>query len=259
MNPAKPTLFITCLALVTTPALAWECEHERNIERELNVGDARELIVEAAAGDLEIKGVEGLELVRARAKICASSEDWMNEAELLMEGGGSARIATQLPRTDGMGWGSRYAYMDLVLEVPADLPLDVRDSSGDVEISGVASLALRDSSGDIEVEGVLGDVILEDSSGDIDLLDIEGNVTVEQDSSGDIDGRGVRGMVLVARDSSGDIRFRDVRDDFVVERDSSGDIVADRVGGDFRVLKDSSGEIRHDEVAGEVAIPEEKM
>lgn len=248
------------LTLLASGAVqAWDCEHSREIDQALDVSDSRGLDVIAAAGDLSITGSESATEVRIRATVCASSEEWAQEAGVSVETGEVASVAVVLPDTGGMsGWGgNRYAYLDLELEVPDSLSLAVRDSSGDIEIEGTGPVSVKDSSGDIELRRVRGDVLLSDSSGDIELSGIEGNVEVEQDSSGDIEGRDIEGSVLVARDSSGDIRFRDVRDDFTVERDSSGDIVADTIGGDFQVLRDGSGSIRHEGVAGAVRVPDD--
>ncbi|MEJ2535079.1 MAG: DUF4097 family beta strand repeat-containing protein [Gammaproteobacteria bacterium] len=244
--------------LISSAAPAWDCEHRREIEKTLDVSGSRALDVIAAAGDLEIRGREGLGEVRVDATVCASEGEWADETDVEVEAGDVATVAVRLPgRENGSSWfGNDYLTVDLSLEVPAGLALAVKDSSGDIVITGTGSVSVRDSSGDIELERIAGDVLLADSSGDIELRGVSGRVEVEQDSSGDIEGRDIGGGVLVARDSSGDIRFRDVRGDLIVERDSSGDIVASGVSGDFRVLRDGSGSIRHDGVEGEVQIPE---
>lgn len=237
---------------------AWSCKHERDIDLALDLGDSEQVSVIAGAGDLEITGRSGTDQAVVRGRVCASKSEWAEEANVITEGGRNAEIAVTMPDTDS-GWtltGNRYVYIDLNIELPDHIPLDVRDSSGDIEIQGTASVVVRDSSGDIEIEDVRGDVVLNDSSGDIDLMDIAGNVQVRQDSSGDIRGRDILGSVLVEQDSSGDIRFHDVRDDFIVERDSSGDIAAQNVGGDFRVLRDGSGSISPRNVSGAVEIPD---
>ena len=239
-------------------AQAWDCKYEKDLDVSLNLAGSERLSIDAAAGDLEIYGAEGVTEARARGRVCASEEEWLDGAEIFTEGGRNARIAVVLPKADS-GWslmGNRYVYMDLKIDVPADIALDVRDSSGDIDIEGTGAVALQDSSGDIDIEGVRGAVELEDSSGDIDLLAIDGDVTVQSDSSGDIYGRDIQGSVLVVRDSSGEIRFADGRDDFVAERDSSGDIVADGIGGDFRVGRDGSGDIDSNDVRGSVDIPD---
>ena len=251
--------YLVLLAVLAAgSAQAWDCKYQKDLDVTLNLAGSEQLSVLATAGDLRISGQSGTSEARARGKVCASEEEWLDEARIVTEGGPNASITVSLPDT-GNGWslmGNRYVYMDLEIDVPDGIALDIRDSSGDVDIEGTGSIAIKDSSGDIELEGVRGDVVLEDSSGDIDLAAIAGDVTVLRDSSGDIFGRDIQGSVRIEQDSSGEIRFRDVRDDFVVERDSSGDIVADTIGGDFRVLRDGSGNIRSKNVTGAVETPD---
>lgn len=245
------------VCLVATSLQAWDCKFEKNIEQTLDLGSSEALLILAAAGELEVTGVKDSEVASIKGRICVSKEEWLDESRVETQGGSQAEIIVELPDTDG-GWsltGQRYAYLDLELEVPDDIPLNIKDSSGDIEITGTGELNLQDSSGDIEIEDIKGAVTLSDSSGDIVLRDIEGDVTIESDSSGDIRGKDVEGVVLVKRDSSGNIRFSDVGGDFIVERDSSGDITANTVGGDFKVFKDGSGEINASNVSGEVTIP----
>ena len=151
--------------------------------------------------------------------------------------------------------GSNYIWMDLDIEVPESLAIEVKDSSGDMSLKNVAVVQIKDSSGDIKVEKARDSFTVSDSSGDIEIDGADGDLTIESDSSGDIEITDIHGTVLVMNDSSGDIEATDVTDNFVVERDSSGDISANDIGGDFRVLKDGSGNIKSRDVQGEVDIP----
>ena len=253
-------LAILAIAVLASPGLqAWNCEHERRIETSLDLAGSESLMVRAAAGDLEIIGSSEGTVAEIEGRVCASKEEWAEQAAVDTRDGKKAEIVVELPDTEG-NWsllGGSYAYMDLRLTVPDNLPLEVRDSSGDIEIEGVGELSVKDSSGDIEIEDSRGPIFVEDSSGDIEFTDIGGDVTVESDSSGDIDGRDIQGSVLVRHDSSGDIDFRDVSRDFTVERDSSGEISANRIGGDFVVERDGSGDINALNVKGEVSIPDD--
>jgi hypothetical protein len=251
----KRTLLL-CALLAAPAAQAWDCKYERNIDQVLDLAGSEELTVNAAAGDLEIRGGAAGEAV-IRGTYCVSEEAWLEHQAIVTESGRRAEISVDLP--DSSGWsltGSRYAYLDLELRVPNDIALNVNDSSGDVEISGVAAVRVNDSSGNLELEDIGGPVVLRDSSGDIELADIRGDVTVENDSSGDIDGERITGNVLVEKDSSGGMYFAGVSGNVTIERDSSGDITARDVGGDFTVLRDGSGAIRAVNVEGKVDIPE---
>jgi hypothetical protein len=250
-------LLILSVCLFSTSLQAWNCKYEKDIDQVLDLNGSEMLIILAGAGDLEIEGDDDVSVATIRGKVCVSEEDWLDESRVDVTRGRNAEIVVELPEISS-SWslmGSNYAYIDLEITVPSSLQLDIKDSSGDVEIEGVSTLSLKDSSGDVRLEDIEGSVTLNDSSGDLVLEGIEGDVTVDSDSSGDIRGRDVDGSVLVRRDSSGDIRFIDVSRNFTVERDSSGDITAKGVGGDFNVVADGSGDIIAKDVDGQILKP----
>jgi hypothetical protein len=252
---------LLCACLVSSGLQASDyCEYEKNIDQTLDLKGSEELVVMAGAGDLRITGVKGSNDAQISGRVCVSEEEWLEQSGVGTSGGKRAEITVDLPDTDdGGSWsGDNYAYLDLELEVPEGIRLDVRDSSGDIRMEGVGAVTVQDSSGDMNIAHASGPVSIKDSSGEIDVSDINGDVTIESDSSGDIVGKNIAGKVLVESDSSGDIEFSDVGEDFVVERDSSGNISANRVGGDFRVLRDGSGEIDATDVDGAVDIPADK-
>jgi len=253
----KKSLLIGLL-LAAPAAQAWDCKYERNIDQVLDLTGSEELVVNAAAGDLDIRGGGAAGEAVIRGTYCVSEEKWLEHEVIVTESGRRAEIRVDLPETSGWSLtGSRYAFVDLEIGVPDGIALDVSDSSGDVGIEGVAAVRVSDSSGDLELRDIGGPVVLRDSSGDIELVDIRGDVTVEDDSSGDIEGERITGNVLVEKDSSGGMYFSGVSGNVTIERDSSGDITARDVGGDFTVLRDSSGDIRAVNVEGKVDIPEE--
>jgi len=249
-----PLLLILPLSLQ-----AFDCKYSKAIDQSLDLQNSAELAVNAAAGDLRVRGMGNSSTAGIKGKVCSSKEEWLELSSVETSGGERAVISVVLPDRDD-GWsliGREYLYLDLELEVPDHITLDVKDSSGDIDIAGVGELSVKDSSGDITVRDSAGPVSVEDSSGDIELHDIRNQVTIESDSSGDIRGSDIQGTVLVISDSSGDISFRDLAENFIVERDSSGDISANRVGGDFRVDRDSSGEIDARNVEGKVEVPDD--
>ena len=127
--------FLLLTILVAGGAHAWDCAYEKDIDITLDLAGSELLSVAAAAGDLTITGQAGTTAARVRGKLCVSEEEWLNEAEVHAESGRKASIAVSLPGTGGWGFVfDRYAYVDLDIEVPADLALDIRDSSGDVTV-----------------------------------------------------------------------------------------------------------------------------
>lgn len=246
------------LFLFSSVALGDSCKFEKDIDLTLDLADSDMLSIFAAAGELDIEGVSGTDLAVISGRVCASKEAWLEESVVNTEVGRNASIKVDLPSGNkGWSWsGNNYVRMDLRVEVPVSMALDVKDSSGSMFLKNIAAVEVKDSSGDIEIENAHGPVSISDSSGDIDVDKVEGNLTIESDSSGGIYASEIRGSVLVVKDSSGDIKVSDISADVIVERDSSGDIKATNVGGDFRVLKDSSGRITSNDVDGEVQVPE---
>jgi len=276
----KLTLVALAVALATVaPARAADqCRHSAERYAAAPTAGIERIRIEAGAGSLQISGESDAVQVMARGRACSESEELLAATDIEIRREGTLLIVTTvLPEpveARGM-FTSRTAYatLDLTVDVPDRIDLEVEDSSGDLEIESVGSLdladssgdirirtvdgnlALTDSSGNIDVRGVRGDVTLTDSSGDVDLEEVAGDVTVPVDSSGDLEIRDVEGSVWIETDTSGDIDIADVRDDVRIDVDSSGSIDVDRVGGSFTVGADASGSIRHRSVAGTVSLP----
>jgi DUF4097 and DUF4098 domain-containing protein YvlB len=275
---------VVFLLLAVGWAIAWaddDCAFRA--ERSLDI-DPKGLAVfklDTGAGDLVVEGVAGLAKIELRGKACASAADVLENIQFTQQReGATATAATKIPDI-GDNWSifgaGHYAYMDVRVLMPSGLKLDLRDSSGDLEVSGLTNgLDLKDSSGDIKLRDIVGAVtvtdtsgdiaargiggdftVISDSSGDINVDDVKGSAVVQEDSSGDITLRHVGGDARVDRDSSGDITFEDVGRDAVVGADGSGDITADGVKGNFTVgaKSGSSGEIHHRNVSGKVTLP----
>lgn len=249
------TATILLLALSPLAAIAADdCAFrvERTLDIDANGVDTLKL--DTGAGDLDVKGVPGLARIEIRGKACASDEASLAALQLTQRREGNVAIAaTEIPDL-GSGiklFGIRYAYIDVEVRLPAALALELRDSSGDIQIVGLRKgIDLTDSSGDIDLREIAGAVRIRDTSGDIEVDGVEGKVTIDADSSGDIELRGVRGDAYVRNDSSGDVKFRRISGSARIDNDSSGDIVFDDIGGDASVGNDSSGDINADHVRG---------
>lgn len=202
------------------------------------VSGATMVKIDARAGLLRVTGRPDLTEVRVRGTARASSRSLLADIKLETERRGDAvSVRAVMPEMDDCcGW-NREAVLDLVIEVPAKLAVDIDDTSGD-----------------LTVESVAGKVRIEDKSGNIRVRDAGGDVWIN-DTSGGIDIRGVKGSVDIDEDSSGEIEVYDVTGSVHVGRDSSGSIDVSRVGGDFVVERDGSGSIDYDDVKGKVDIP----
>jgi len=235
-------------------ALALGCDVSREIEKDLSIGDLANIRVEAGAGELSIKGVDRVGQIGLVAKLCAPNENVLADMDVsTVVDDQVVNIGTRIPRT-ASGYPS--PSIDLELLVPLNAIIDVKDSSGDIEIKKIASLSLLDLSGDIFIKNVAGMVKVNDSSGDIQMHKI-GSARVS-DSSGSIQASKVQDDFVVEVDSSGDIEVDKVGGNVLVKVDSSGSIEVQDVAGAFTVEKDGSGRIKHRDVLGDVSIPDRK-
>ncbi len=241
------------LALTALPAAA-DCRFKALIDETIAASDADRIRIDVGAGSLDVVGAPNLDHVRIHGTACASSADLLDAlgVETDRRGDDIVVVATK-PDDEWHGLARRYAYIDLVVEVPAEASVAVDDGSGDLEIRHVRSAKVDDGSGSIRIEDVEEGVHVEDGSGEIDIRDVRGTVWVN-DGSGSVEIDRVGG-VEIDSDGSGELVMTDVDGDALVRVDGSGSIRVRGVGGDFTVRSDGSGEIDHRDVAGRVSLP----
>jgi hypothetical protein len=228
-------LVIASLLASPGTAAAWgsDCKFGADRSASTDMRGVERVEIFARAGDLTVKPATGT-MLSATGRACASSEKYLEQTQInLRREGNVLQVHVQVPE-EMQGIGIFYASLDLNVALPATLPIEITDSSGDMTLQGVRVTRVLDSSGDIFARGLPGDVEIEDSSGDISVLDQAGALRIS-DSSGDIVVRGAR-EVLIPRDSSGDIRI-------------------EQVSGSVRIEQDSSGQVRVSGVQGTVNIP----
>ena len=226
---------------------------------------ARSVTIDASAGSLRVEGRSGITQVRVRGTARSPRRDRLDDIKLIAERRGDVVfIKTEIPDDDSNGFRGvfngnnwRNMLLDLVIEVPSSLPIEVSDGSGEARFVNTGAISLEDGSGEVEIRGARGDVRVVDGSGSVIIEDVEGSVRIS-DGSGEIRARNVTGDFIVDEDGSGNIDVSGVGGTMRVEDDGSGNIDVDRVAGDFVVDSDGSGTIRYDDVKGSVRIPERK-
>ena len=231
---------LASLVLVATlPASALAQDYDAPRTATVNASDATVLKIDARAGMLRVTGRTDITEVRVRGTARASSRGMLDDIKLeATRNGNEVVVQVVIPEFRDSRWNgyNEQALLDLVIEAPATLPLDIDDTSGDMIIESVAAkVRIEDNSGNIRVRDT-GDLWISDNSGGIDI-------------------RGVKGSVDIDEDSSGEIEIYDVTGSVHVGRDSSGSIDVSRVGGDFVVERDGSGSIDYDDVKGKVDVP----
>ncbi len=253
-HPTLNALLLGAAALVFgAGAAAASCEHEAQRTGDVDAAGAKRIVIVAEAGDLVVHGKAGGNRVVARGRACADSASQLAKVKLeTTRSGDTVTVRAEIDRESKM-WSDN-AYMDLDIEVPNNVDLDIEDGSGDAVLRNLGKVVMNDGSGDLTVEKVAA-LRLVDGSGDIDIADL-GELVVE-DGSGDLTARRVSGNVLVEEDGSGDMSFEDIGGWVRVRDDGSGSIYVVDVKGDFTVDSDGSGDIEHQKVGGKVSIPTE--
>jgi hypothetical protein len=229
------TQLSTLALVVVLPNAARAQDYDEPRNATVNAAGATALKIDARAGQLRVTGRADITEVRVRGTARASSRGLLADIKLeAVRNGNEVTVRAVMPDfrdTRDRGWNEQ-AVLDLVIEAPATLALDIDDSSGDMTVEGVAGkMRIQDSSGNIRIRDAGSDVWIDDSSGGIDIRGVKGSVDVDEDSSGEIEVYDVTGSVHVGRDSSGSINVSRVGGDFVVERDGSGSIDYDGVKG----------------------------
>jgi hypothetical protein len=257
-----------------TAARADDCKFTAERSGKVSVAGAKRIEMRAGAGDLKVTGKRGAGEVSGTGKACASTQELLDQVQLKVTREGDViHVDTPMPDLSGFKIGNTYATLDLVVELPDNVPLvaidssgdakfqhlataDISDSSGDLTIEDVTGdLKVRDSSGDLEIDRVTGNLQLEDSSGDIEVEDVRGDVTVAADSSGSMTIEHIGKGVHIVQDSSGDIDIVDVKANVVIDSDSSGEVDVRKVGGNFTLSGKGSGDIKTAEISGTVSLP----
>ena len=274
---------LALMVLLPTAAFAWgdnDCKFRADRAGATEASGVDKVVIRAGAGDLKVAGRSNATRIEARGPACAAKQELLDASQISVRREGKiVYVESTLPQDKdkgGWSWGNDdYAYIDLDITLPAGLPVETLDSSGDAEFADLKSLELQDSSGDLKISRISGELDVSDSSGDLEVVDagsvrvrdssgdvevdrIRGNVTVLVDSSGDMRIAHVEGNVKIEQDSSGGIHIDNVKGSVNVDSDSSGDIYAGNVGGDFTVSEDGSGSISHGTITGRISVPSNK-
>jgi len=229
------------------------CAFTLDAEATLAVASGQTLRIEAGAGELSVEGSDDAAAVNVVSRACASEESFLDDLTVTLEQvGGDIVLTAHYPET-GRWTGNRTARLDLAIQMPVGMAVDIDDSSGSIDVQGSGDLHIDDSSGSIQVSGARGSVDIEDGSGGIQVADVAGDVRV-YDGSGGLEITGVDGNVVL-EDGSGSMSVSQVGQSVIVENDGSGSIRVQDVGGDLTVKHDGSGSIRHSGVQGAVDVP----
>lgn len=250
-RPMKTLMLVS--ATIYFAAAAWaDCDHSRTMTvPPIDAAGVKIVRIDASAGSLDVIGMP-TRTITAGGKACASTSSRLEGIELTSERrGDQVLIRVDIESRSGLFFRRTYAYLDLKVEVPSGMAVEIDDGSGDINVSGVGTLDIDDGSGSISVRHS-GTTTIDDGSGGIHIRNITGNVSIE-DGSGEIDVREVSGTVRID-DGSGSIEISNVGGDVIIEDDGSGSIRVTDVRGDLRVGDHGSGGLSFDRIDGKVSV-----
>ena len=182
---------LAAAALAVTPSLEsglvfWD-DYTAPRSATVSAAGAKVVRIHARAGWLKVRGRDGAANVKATGTARASNESWLPEIKLTAERSGDViDVTVDIPERSFVGVGRFYRALDLEVELPANVAIEIEDSSGDLEVRDVAALDVEDSSGDIALANIGGALRVRDSSGEIRVDGVRGDVQL-RDSSGDWD------------------------------------------------------------------------
>ena len=273
-KPSIPGLLVLLPAaiLILPRGAAAQCEHGADRSASSELSGIERVRVIAGAGSLEVTGRAGVSGMTARGRACTSERDDLDDLRLDVRREGSTLVLEAMHPDRNVRFGSYYARIDLVVDVPQGTAVVIDDGSGDLEVRGTGATRIDDGSGNMIVRDVRGALEIEDGSGNIEIAvvagaieidDGSGNVELEQargsveigDGSGDIRVNGAQSVRL--SDGSGEIRVMNVSGNVTIEEDGSGSIRVEDVGGSLTVDDDGSGDVRYTNVTGRVSIPDD--
>lgn len=225
--------------------------------------NARSITFDVQEGDLIIRGDPAATSVQMRVSIDRYWLFKLGEEGILKklikvsgEGTPELKIVTYI-EPSWRNYGRAEYPIDFEVVVPAGAVLNLRDTSGKIEVSDIQSaVEVHDGSGTIAVRHVKGPLTIDKESGDMRVQDVLGTTTIAS-RSGQLHFLRVGELNVTASDGNldvidagsarlvnkgGNIRVSGVKGSVHID-DDSGEIQVTQVGGDVDI-RDTSGQIR---------------
>jgi DUF4097 and DUF4098 domain-containing protein YvlB len=247
------------LIVLFIPVLAFAGSLENTQYLELSTKDIHSIHIICGSGYLDVFGVERNDRIKVTAtvKISGIAQNMLEEfldKHVLLSLKKRTRKAVLQSEFKNKNLMKADAKIDLTVEVPKSLSVDIDDGSGSIFVTGIAkNLKIVDGSGSIEIRMTAGPISISDGSGAIDLTDITGNLEVK-DGSGKINIDRVKGNVYIV-DSSGSMTIKDI-DGSLTVTDGSGSIEISDVTQNVFIKEAGSGTLEIDGVKGKVIMKE---
>jgi hypothetical protein len=252
-----PATGALALALSLTLAVPASAQRTYTADRTLHadVSGVTRIRIENGSGRLVVNGKSGVSQVTTHATIRGSSQQVVNDVKITTEkNGDEIRVRADYP---DHRWSSDNWSVDLTVEVPSNIKLDVNDGSGGAQLNNIGAATVSSGSGGVRVSDAGGPVDLNSGSGSVELRTVRGDVSA-QSGSGSVEISDVTGSVDVRRAGSGNVTVSKVSGSVRAGSIGSGGLQVDNVGGDLTVERKGSGSIDYTGVKGKVSIPRDR-
>ncbi len=193
MRTTVAALALVCAAVLPPVAAQADTPVRRTVER--SAPAAAHVRIEGSTGDVQVIGDDGT-TVRVTARIRASSDAAAAKVEVGVARSGDESVVTvNVPESSPsfLHWifDRRRISVDLVVRVPQRSAVTAHQSTGDLDVRGIAgAIDARSSTGDVHLHDVAADASATTSTGDV-IVDLV---------------PGWHGLRLTARTSTGDVR-----------------------------------------------------
>lgn len=255
------SVVIALLMLVS--AMSSFAASRRDYTMDVPAVNARSITFDVQEGDLIIRGDPAATSVHMRVSIDRYWLFKLGEEGILKklikvsgEGTPELKIVTYI-EPSWRNYGRAEYPIDFEVVVPAGAVLNIRDTSGKIEVSDIQSaVEVHDGSGTLAVRHVKGPLTIDKESGDVRVQDVLGTTTIAS-RSGQLHFLRVGELNVTASDGNldvidagsarlvnkgGNIRVSGVKGSVHID-DDSGEIEVSQVGGDVDI-RDTSGQIR---------------
>ena len=249
MHGLRTLLFVLLLGLLGFPSQAATWQDLK----EIKTTSTTKLLAFTGAGNLVVNPVSSSKItVSATIKVPGEQSEakahFADDMQFYLKKS-AKKITLKAGYKKGVPSAHHIGSIDLVINIPKNLYLDLRDTSGDIKISGLQKgLKVLDGSGELEIENVKGKTILNDGSGNIKIIGGSGKLKLN-DGSGNIVISKRKGA-LALNDSSGDLNVEN-HTGSVRLVDKSGNISMSNIAGNVKI-KDTSGSIELKDIDGNV-------
>jgi DUF4097 and DUF4098 domain-containing protein YvlB len=267
-------------------------EVSRDFQKSVTLGTGQPVHIEHKFGEVRVHGESGREVrISATIRVQAGSHDeaqsFADKIQIdVQQTAEGLRIKTVYPEQAGrwfhLGRNTSYS-VNYDIAMPSDAPLNVRNSFGTTEASGIhagadidnshGSIVMRDvgaarvnnSFGSIELTGAGGNVSVTDTNGSVQVYDVKGALEV-RNRFGSITAKNIQGAATInggngaitlsdtaagnVTTSFGSVDARNVKGDLTVH-DNNGNVEVSTIGGSAEITNDF-GNVNLSDVHGRV-------